>query len=196
MQFNKSMCTLQEERKSPQKFMPKSIFNAIKGIVECITRSQRKQVSCSWRTRHYVNCHNRPWKWKVLRKWDFFYQSFLDRHWQLTGQQGKGGEHLLSHSATSTHSRKLRHLFVTLHVRQLSRIFNRNACVYQNATCWDLPPYQIIIWAIDWRCRVCLFSWWIDTRFLLQRFDIRNQWVWTRIDYHPYITSEPTNQVC
>ena len=70
-------------------------------------------------------------------------------HWQLTGQQGKGGDHLLFHSTTSTRSRTLRHLFATLHVRWLSRIFNRNACVYQTATRWDLPPYQITIWLID-----------------------------------------------
>ena len=41
-----------------------------------------------------------------------------------------------------------------------------------------------------------LFTWWIDTRFLLQQFDMENRWIWTRIDYHTCITSEPTNQVC
>ena len=49
---------------------------------------------------------------------------------------------------------------------------------------------------IDWWCNVCLFTWWIDTRFLLQQFGIGNWWIWTRIDYHPCITSKPTNQVC
>ena len=80
-------------------------------------------------------------------------------------------------------------------MRWPSRIFNRNACVYQTATQWDLPPYQITIWLIDWWCNVCLFTWWIDSMFLLQRFDIGNRWIWTRIDYHPCITSKPTNQV-
>ena len=88
----------------------------------------------------------------------FFYQGFLHRHWRFTGQQGKEGDHLLFHSTTSTRSRTLRHLFVTLHVRWLSR---------QTATRWDLPPYRITIWVIDWWCNVCLFTWWIDTRFLL-----------------------------
>ena len=78
-------------------------------------------------------------------------------HWQLTGQQGKGGDHLLFHSTTSSRSRILRNLFATLHVRWLSSVFNRNACVYQTATRWDLPPYRIIIWVIDWSCNVCLF---------------------------------------
>ena len=86
----------------------------------------------------------------------------------------------------STRSRTLRHLLATLHVRWISRIFNRNACVYQTATRWDLPPYRITIWVINWLCNVCLFTWWIDTRFLLQQFDFGNQWIWTRIDYHPF----------
>ena len=92
---------------------------------------------------------------------------FFHRHWQFTGQQGKGGDHRLFHSSTSTRSRTFRHLFATLHVRWLSRIFNRNACVYKTATRWDLPPYRITIWLIDWWCNVCLFTWWIDSRFLL-----------------------------
>ena len=35
---------------------------------------------------------------------------FFRRHWRFTGQQGKGGDHLLFHSTTSTHSRTLRYL--------------------------------------------------------------------------------------
>ena len=89
--------------------------------------------------------------------WTFFYQGFLHRHWRFTGQQRKGRNHLLFHSTTSTRSQTLRHLFATLHVRWLSRIFNRNACVYQTATRWDLPPYRITIWVIDWWCNVCFF---------------------------------------
>ena len=112
----------------------------------------------------------------------FFNQGFLHRHWRFTWQQGKGGDHLLFHSTTSTRSQTLRHLFATLHVRWLSCIFNCNACVYQTAV-YELPP--------------CLFfTWWIDTRFLLERFNIGNRRIWNRIDYQPCITSEPTNQVC
>ena len=104
----------------------------------------------------------------------FFFFFFFYRHWRFTGQQGKGGDHLLFHSTTSTRSRTFRHLFATLHVRWISRIFNRNACIYQTATWWDLPPFRITIWVIAWWCNVCLFTWWIDIRFLLQRFDIGN----------------------
>ena len=115
-----------------------------------------------------------------------FLEGFLHRHWRFTGQQGKGGDHLLFLSSTSTCSWTLRHLFATLHVRWLSHIFNRNACVCQTATQWDLPPYGITIWVIDWWCNVSLFTWWIDIRSLFQQFDIGNWW----------ICIEPTNQMC
>ena len=59
--------------------------------------------------------------------------------------QGKRGDYLLFHSTTSTRSRTSRHLFATLHVRWLSRIFNCKACVYQTATRWDLSPYRTTI---------------------------------------------------
>ena len=79
----------------------------------------------------------------------FFYQGFFHRHWRLTGQQRKGGVHLLFHSTTSTCSRTFRHLFATLHVRWLSHIFNRTACIYQAATRWDFPPYWKNIVKLD-----------------------------------------------
>ena len=108
----------------------------------------------------------------------------------FTGQQEKEEDHLLFHWTTSTRSQTLRHLFAILLVRWLSRTFNRNTCVYQTATQWHLPPYWNTIWVIDWWCNVCLFTWWIGTRFLLQRFHIGNRWIWTCINYHPGITSK------
>ena len=96
----------------------------------------------------------------------FSIRIFFHRHWQLIGQQGKGGDHLLFHSTTCTRSRTFRHLFATLHVRWLSHIFNRNACVYQTATRWDLPPYRITIWLTDdVTLSFCLFTWWFDSSF-------------------------------
>ena len=57
--------------------------------------------------------------------------------------------------------------------------------------------YQLIDYHLTdcWRCNVCLLTWWIDSRFLLQRFDMGNRWMRTRIDYHLCITSKPTNQL-
>ena len=132
----------------------------------------------------------------LLINGDFFSaRVFLHRHWRLTGQQGKRGDHLLFHSTTSTLSRTLRHLFSTLHVRWLSRIFNRSACVYQTATRWDLPPYRTTVWLIDWGSNVCLLDELI-LGFYYSDFDMGNWWIWTHIGYHPWITSESTNQVC
>ena len=113
---------------------------------------------------------------------------------QTTALQGKGGEHLLFRSTTSTRSQTFRYLFATLHVRRLSHIFNRNACIYKTASRWDWPPYRITTWLIDdvKLIFVCLF---IDL-ILGFLFDMGNRWTRTRIDYHPCITSQPTNQVC
>ena len=115
----------------------------------------------------------------------FSIRVFFHGHWRLTGQQGKGGDHLLFHSTTSTRSQTFRHLFATLHVRWLSHIFNRTACIYQAATRWDLPPYRITIWLIDdVTLSFCLLTWWFDSSFLLQQFETGNRCILTRIDYH------------
>ena len=113
-----------------------------------------------------------PFFWNIsFRKVNFFLSrlSFTDTDdsQDSKGQQGKGGDHLISLSITFTLSRTLIHLFATLYVRWLSRIFNRNACVYQTASRWDLPPYQITIWLIDWWWNVCLLTWWIDSRLFV-----------------------------
>ena len=90
----------------------------------------------------------------------FFFSTDTDHSQDTRGREG----------TTSTHSRTLRHLFPTLHARWLSRIFNHNVYFHQTATWWDLPAYGIVIRLIDWWCSVCSFTWWIDSRFLLQRF--------------------------
>ena len=41
----------------------------------------------------------------------FSIRVFFHGHWRLTGQQGKGGDHVLFHSTTSTRSRTFRLLF-------------------------------------------------------------------------------------
>ena len=50
-------------------------------------------------------------------------------------------------------------------------------------------PFKWLIWNVHF----CLFTWWFISSFFFQ-FDIGNQWIWTRIDYHHFITSEPTNR--
>ena len=50
-------------------------------------------------------------------------------------------------------------------------------------------------WLIDDAMFVCLLDELI-LGFCYSDFDIGNRWIWTRIGYHPCITSESTNQVC
>ena len=123
--------------------------------------------------------------------WVFFHGC-----WQLTGQQGKEGDHLLFNSTTSTCSWTFRHLFAALHVRWLSHIFNRNACIYQTSTRWYLPSYQITIWLID---DVILIFVYMLVDLILGFVTA----IWDEKpvdsnshDYHPCITSKRTNQVC
>ena len=78
-----------------------------------------------------------------------FYQGSLSRTLTIHRAAGEGRDHLLFHSTTSTHSQRFRHLFATLHMRLLSHIFNRSACIYQTAARWDLPPFRITIWLTD-----------------------------------------------
>ena len=101
--------------------------------------------------KNFLNSHKsaKVAGWCLHVAFFFSVRVFLNGDWQLTGQQGRGGDHFLLHSTTSTRLRTFRYLFATLYVRWLSHIFNRTACIYQIATRWDLPPYRITIWLID-----------------------------------------------
>ena len=96
----------------------------------------------------------------------FFYRGFLSRTLTTHRTAGEGRGSFLFHSTTSTCSQTFRHLCATLHMRWLSHIFNCNACIYQTATRWDLPPCWITI-LIDWWCDVdlSLFACWFGLRF-------------------------------
>ena len=95
----------------------------------------------------------------IVFTFSFSIRVFFRRHWRFTGQQGNGGDHLLFHSTTSTHSRTLWYLFATLKgEKTITYFINRNACVYQIATrWWDLPTYWITIWLTDWWCNVLVY---------------------------------------
>ena len=66
-------------------------------------------------TKCYVTVPNDPITTSIF----FFFsvRVYFYGHWQLTGQQGKGGGLSLFHSTTSTRSRTFRHLCAILHVR-------------------------------------------------------------------------------
>ena len=65
------------------------------------------------------------WMSGTFNKWNHFFRSH-------------GGSAYCAHTA-----------FKTLHVRWLSRTFNRTASTYQTATRWDLPPYWTNIWLLN-----------------------------------------------
>ena len=94
--------------------------------------------------------------WQIKEIGTFFsIRVFYHGYGRLIGQQGKEKDHLLFHSTTFTRSQTFRHLFATLHVKWLSHIFNRNACIYQTATRWDLTTLSNC-YLIDWWCVVYL----------------------------------------
>ena len=99
-----------------------------------------------------VICHYLEVTVTVFFFFSFFFSIsvFLHGHWRLTGQQRKGEEYTLFHSTTSTLSRTFRHLFATFHVRWLSHIFDRIACIYHTATRWDFPLHRITVRSTDW----------------------------------------------
>ena len=122
--------------------------------------------------------------------------SFTDTDNSQDSREREGTrDHLLLHSTTSTRSRTFRHFFATLHVRWLSHIFNRNACIYQTATRWDLPPYRITVWLIDDVILIFVYLLVEMILGLLQLFAMRNQWTRTRINYHPCIISSQKHQL-
>ena len=130
----------------------------------------------------------------------FFFPSirvFFQGHWRLTGQWGKGRDHLLFHSATSIRSRTFRHLFFNF-AREMTITYLASHITYwpvYNSMRFTTLSYYYLS---DWWCDVafCLFTCWFDSRFLLQLFETGNRWTRTRSDYHPCITSKQTNQVC
>ena len=106
----------------------------------------------------------------------FFYQGFLSR---LTGQQGKGRDHILFHWDDY-------HIFLIATLVFTRLLLNE-----------ILPLYRITIWLIDdvKFVLVCLLDDLI-LGFCYSNPDTGSQWSRTCIDCHPCITSEPTNQVC
>ena len=124
-----------------------------------------------WCVSHFILCCLFLLAFRSFITISFSIRVLFHGHWQLTGQQGKGGDHLLFHSTTSTHSQTFRHLFATLHVRWLSHIFNRNACIYQTATLdrfTTLSNYYLIHWwcNVDFRLLAC----WLAFRFCYSYF--------------------------
>ena len=126
-----------------------------------------------WEQQSFQGSYSRSILLKAQNFFFFFYQGFLSRTLTTHRAAGEGRGPSLFHSTTSTRSRTFRHLFATLHVRWLSHIFNCNACIYQAATRWHLPPYRITIWLTDdvILIFVCLH---VELNFVIQK--IKRDW--------------------
>ena len=100
------------------------------------------------------------WKWLLFY---FIYRFFFSQTIHKTAERGRRSSFFFCY--TSSHSWTFRHLFATLHVRWLIRIFNCTACNCHTATQWDLPPCWANVWLIDDGILVSLFTWRFDSRF-------------------------------
>ena len=76
----------------------------------------------------------------------FYVRVSFHGHWQFRRQHRKKGDHPLFLITISIRTQSFRHLFATLYVRWLPRIFYRITCNYQTVSRWDLLPLRICIW--------------------------------------------------
>ena len=76
-------------------------------------------------------------------------------HWRLTGQQGKGRDHFLFYSTTSTRSRTFRHCL---------QLCMWDDCCSVRFT--NLSNYHLIDWWFE--ISFYLFTWWFGSRILLE----------------------------
>ena len=130
-------------------------------------------------------------QWKLI--YIYFMSVFFYRHSQFTGQKEREGDNFCSSVQFP-----LAHEYSEIYF-QLCMWDDYHAFLI--APLVSKPDFCSIIFTILLDCHLsdrrrninlCLFT---TLGFLLQDFDIGNWWIWTRIDYQPYITSETANQV-
>ena len=137
----------------------------------------------------------------------FFYQGFLSQTLTIHGVAGEGrGPSFIPLYHFHPRSRTLRHFFQLCmwddhHVFLIATLLFTRLLI---ATLLFIrllldEIYHLIKLPFDWLIMQCLFVCLLDELilgFCYRAFDMGNRWIWTRIDYHPCITSEATNQVC
>ena len=130
--------------------------------------------------------------------WFFFLsiRVFFHRHWRFTGQQGKGGDHLFFHSTTLP-SHEHWDIYLQLCMWDDYHVFLIAALVFTRLLLDEI--YHLIELPFDRLIDDAMFVFLLDELILgfwYSNFDMGIRWIWARLDYHPCITSEPTNQVC
>ena len=123
----------------------------------------------------------------------FFFSIRVFFHWVSNTDNSEDSTSTF-HSSTFTHSRTLRHLqFCTwddYHIFLITQLAFTRLLLNEIYHLIELQFDWLMMWC--WFSFGCLLIWfWV----LLQLFDMRNWWTWTRINYHPCITSEST-KVC
>ena len=136
---------------------------------------------------------------KLKKKIKFFFSigfSFTDTD---NSQDSRGREGtIFYYTLTLPPAHKHSDIYLQLCMWDEYHIFSIATLVFTRLLLGEiLPPYQITIWMIDdvQFVLVCLLDDLI-LGFCYSNLDTGNRWARTRIDYHPCITSEPTNQVC
>ena len=121
----------------------------------------------------------------------FSIKIFFHGHWQLTGQQGKGGPIFYS-TLPLPPAHEHSDIYLQLCTWGGYHIFFIAMLVLTRLLLDEI--YHLIELLFDWLNMwywflfTCLLNWFF---VLLQLFDMRNRWTRTHIDYHPCITSEP-----
>ena len=98
----------------------------------------------------------------------FYYKDFLSRTLTIHKTAGKGRISSLFLFITSSCSRTFRHLFATLHVRLILRIYKSIACNNLTVTWWHLAPWEF---EFDWSFIECWFQFLLDN-FLTLDFNV------------------------
>ena len=120
---------------------------------------------------------------ELLQKKKIYIRVFFHGHWILFFHRAawQGRDDILFYSSTSKRSQTFRQLFETLHVRWLSPIFNRIACIYQ-AACHSMRFITLL--------NFHLIDWWCDLISVCILDNLILDFVASCIDYHPCITKQ------
>ena len=132
----------------------------------------------------------------ILERLFFSIKVFFHRHWRLTGQQGREGTIFYS-TLPLPPAHEHWDIYLQLCMWDDYHVLLIATLVFTTLLLDGI--YHLIELPFERLIDDAMFVWLLDEfilGFLLQRFDIGNRWIWTCIDYHPCITSEPTNQVC
>ena len=126
----------------------------------------------------------------------FFYQGFLS--WTLTTHRTPGEERTPSlipfyhfHSLTNIQTVICNFACVMTIIFLMAPLVFTRLLLDEIYHLLELP----LDWLMMWQYFLFVYVW-NDLAFLLMEFETRNRWAWSRIDYHPCIISELTNQVC